>query len=500
MNACVDINHFPCGFLVTDLDGHIMQVNTWMQNRFSISQHAELPLLEGLLTPSSRIFLYTYIFPLLTNEGSVEEIHLKMRTQTGATLPVLVNASRQQYDNVDCYNWVIFPTKSRAEFEQKLIQQRKEIESLARQSNKAKKLLRSIIDGVKDVSIVATAKDGEVLLTNLATEDMFQAEANRIIGSKLEQWIQLSSEQVKLAHPTATQSTFGSIEFAQLETHLILPSGKQVDVEVSARLIDTDSGYNGVASVIIITDIAKRKHYQTLQENFLANTSHELRTPLTSMLGALKLLNSETVLPLTPKAKQLITMTETNAVRLKLLVNDILDLSKLTVGKMAVEMRVLKVKPLLEQAIAEQQYYMDEKGIKVELKGNALDALIQTDAARFAQVMSNLLSNAKKFSEPGDLVSIHVEHDAEMIIIEVRDTGPGVSESFRPSLFEQFRQENSSSNRRYQGTGLGLCICKQLVHAMSGEIGYTPNQPKGAIFWFKCPVGLPDSTDNGEAS
>ncbi|WP_166838954.1 sensor histidine kinase [Rheinheimera pleomorphica] len=139
---------------------------------------------------------------------------------------------------------------------------------------------------------------------------------------------------------------------------------------------------------------------------------------------------------------------------------------------------------LLQQAIDEQLYYLPEKQIQIVLELPVPDVLVKTDAGRFLQIMSNLLSNAKKFSPANSEIKIETEILAGFAKVSIADQGPGIADSFIPLLFSQFRQQDDSISREYGGTGLGLSICKQLTELMGGDIGYQKSEDGGATFWF----------------
>ena len=174
---------------------------------------------------------------------------------------------------------------------------------------------------------------------------------------------------------------------------------------------------------------------------------------------------------------------------------DILDFSKLSAGQLSVNLQTEFLTSLLHQASDELLHYLPAKQIRIEIRQPLSDIKIQTDAGRFLQIMSNLLSNAKKFSAANSVIKVDAEIIAGFVKVTITDQGPGISEDFIPLLFSQFRQQDDATGRQYEGTGLGLSICKQLTELMGGEIGYQQSAVGGAVFWFT--TALAPAEDSG---
>ncbi|MBO9709285.1 MAG: response regulator [Caulobacter sp.] len=217
---------------------------------------------------------------------------------------------------------------------------------------------------------------------------------------------------------------------------------------------------------------------------FLANMSHEIRTPLTAINGFSNLLGELDGLP--PQAGAYVRRVNAAGHTLLAVVNDILDFSKLEAGHVALDPRPFALEPLFDDLAAMFAEQAREKGLVLSLDvAPGTPAAVEADADRLRQVVVNLVSNAIKFTDAGE-VRVSVAHRAPgLLTVAVSDTGCGVPADKRERLFQRFSQVDGSINRRYGGTGLGLSICKGLVELMGGDIAMTPAEGGGSVFRFE---------------
>ncbi len=235
------------------------------------------------------------------------------------------------------------------------------------------------------------------------------------------------------------------------------------------------------------SDITERMHIQRMKDEFIATVNHELRTPLTALVGALALLEEECgILP--PAAVTFLEMANRNAGRLVALVNDILEIEKIEAGMVELNLTQVSLVPFLAEAVALNQGYAEQHRTRYELAMPVPDIEIKADRARLLQVVTNLLSNAAKYSPPGEEVTVGVERLGERVKISVTDRGSGVPDEFRSRIFRKFAQADTPDSAKKGGTGLGLAISKALVEAMNGEIGYTSPAGAGATFYVLLPL------------
>jgi PAS domain S-box-containing protein len=245
--------------------------------------------------------------------------------------------------------------------------------------------------------------------------------------------------------------------------------------------------------VCIIRDITERKKVEKLKNEFVSVVSHELRTPLTSIRGSLGLLLGGTVGNYTDKAKKLLDIANSNCERLLLLINDILDIEKIEAGKMDFHLSPVNIVDLIRETIDSNKLYADKYGVRVNLMKHDDDVMVNVDASRLIQVMTNLISNAVKYTSANGNVDISVIQRSDIVRVTVTDYGAGVPENFRATIFQKFSQADSSSNRNQSGTGLGLSICKTIIEKFGGSINFTSKPNKETIFYFDLPKYYADA-------
>jgi CheY-like chemotaxis protein/signal transduction histidine kinase len=223
-----------------------------------------------------------------------------------------------------------------------------------------------------------------------------------------------------------------------------------------------------------------------LKSEFLANFSHEIRTPLNGILGYCDLVLREEGSRLTPYGRRDLNVIKTNARTLLALINDILDLSKIEAGRVDVFKEEVDLAGLLDECLATVQEVL--KGRDVALSAHVEPGVrkVTSDALKLRQVLLNLLSNAAKFTEQGE-IQVVARAEGDVLVVTVEDTGVGIPPDQLGYIFEKFRQVDGSSTRRAGGTGLGLAIVRELAHVLGGTVEVTSSLGRGSCFTVRLP-------------
>ena len=230
-----------------------------------------------------------------------------------------------------------------------------------------------------------------------------------------------------------------------------------------------------------------------LKDEFLATLSHELRTPLTAILGWSQLMADGPA-----EARELSTALDaiTRSAKAQMqLIDDVLDVSRITTGKMRLDLRRAEIQPVVEAAVETIRPSAEAKAIELSFEAEAGIEPLNIDPDRIQQVAWNLLSNAIKFTPLRGRVDVTVRRENDEVVLAVEDTGPGISDEFLPHLFERFRQADSSSRRAHSGLGLGLALARDLVELHGGRIGVTSEEGRGARFTVSLPLLSDDPAD-----
>jgi PAS domain S-box-containing protein len=242
------------------------------------------------------------------------------------------------------------------------------------------------------------------------------------------------------------------------------------------------TNYVGVA-----WDISELKASQRMKEEFITTISHELRTPLTSVLVSLGMLKTNMQEQLPEPAQKLVKLAHSNSRRLVRLISDILDIEKIEAGKMTFQLEPLELMVLVQRVIEDSRALAEEAQVTVSCHAMTSDAWIQGDADRLMQALTNLLSNAIRFSPPGKPVEVAVRGHGPMLRIEVTDHGPGIPVEFHDQIFKKFAQAGRPDRGGKAGTGLGLNIANLIVQQHGGRIDFQSTPGIRTTFYIELP-------------
>ncbi len=306
------------------------------------------------------------------------------------------------------------------------------------------------------------------------------------------QALQTQQEELRVTNEELqNQSNALRLAHAQLEE-------RKEELEVMNASLLTQRNDLESATRLIAEKAAEVDRASRYKSEFLANMSHELRTPLNSSLILAKLLASNKEGNLTDEQVKFATMIYDAGNDLLVLINDVLDLSKVEAGKLEIRSRGVAPARVAEEAAKTLEPLAREKRIEFRTRVDAdAPAEIETDVQRLQQILKNLLSNAIKFTEFGE-VSLAIRAAGDRVAFDVTDTGIGISPEHHESIFEAFRQGDGAANRRYAGTGLGLSISRNLARVLGGDLSMTSEVGRGSTFTLTLPrVYAPPVEDTG---
>jgi len=351
--------------------------------------------------------------------------------------------------------------------------------------------LREILDNALDAIITIDA-NGVIQSANPAAECLFGYSASEMVGSNVSL---LMPSPMRDEHDGYIAQYVASgnarIIGSRRETIGLRKDGTTVPIEVGVSEVRTE---DKIFFTAMVHDLTERRRIEKLQREFISAVSHELRTPLTSIRGSLALLVGGAAGPLDGNIRDLVQRAASNAERLTLLINDILDIEKLESGYPEVNLQMMDLLPLIRRAMDDAEGYAQHSHVHLVLRDSVQDPVWgNVDPDRFQQVMANLLSNAIKYSPTAGSVDVSVKRLSESVWIGVTDHGPGVPAEFRSQIFKKFARADTSDSRHRGGTGLGLSIAKAIVEKMGGSIGFETEEGRGSTFHFTVRAAAPQA-------
>ncbi len=311
----------------------------------------------------------------------------------------------------------------------------------------------------------------------------FLHDADELAASAVAQGLESGSESD--VEVLVGRSRNGSAD--EREWTYVRRDGSRFAAQVSITSVRDERGRIG-GYVCIGADISERKRIEAMKNEFISTVSHELRTPLTSISGSLSLICEGVLGELPQKAVPLLDIAHKNSERLIHLINDLLDIEKITAGKMQFDLRTQDFGALVSKALEGIAGYASTYGVSL-MPGRQPEGspLILVDEQRVQQILANFLSNAIKFSPAESAVRVHVDVLGAWVRVSVEDRGIGIGTEFRPYVFDKFAQADGSDTKKTAGTGLGLAICKELAERMGGRVGFESEPGAGSVFHAEFP-------------
>jgi len=363
----------------------------------------------------------------------------------------------------------------------------------------AEEQFREVLEGVADALVVFDV-EGSLRLVNPATERLFGAASDELLDVKVQDLLQFTDPLAVDAWPRLLATDRPTRPWRG-QAVAQRRDGGTVDVEIVLSGFHRDERAFWIATIRDVSDLtslnrsleqmkAEADASNQAKSEFLANMSHEIRTPMTAILGYVQLLRDELQ---DPQHVEAMNTIQRNADFLLEIINDVLDLSKIEARKFEIQRTQLSPSTLTEEIASLMAVAAQTKGIRLITNYETqIPDSIESDPKRLREILLNLVGNAIKFTDEGEVrlsVALHDHATDPKLTFTVRDTGIGMSPGELKQVFQPFWQVNSAAGRRAGGTGLGLTISKHLAELLGGSIEVESRQGAGSIFWLTIPTG-----------
>ncbi len=358
---------------------------------------------------------------------------------------------------------------------------KEEKQKVTNEQERTESVVQNVAEGVMVVDL-----EGKIVMMNPVAEKIYGKSFNEVKGRKVDE---LAGDEIMITFA----KEFGTPSDRSISREVLIQSNLATQrlIKQSTAMIENPDG-RVVGIMSILTDIAKQREMQRMQDQFLANVTHELRSPLTAIKASLGTLATDDEIKFSDSQKNMLNIANRNIDRLARLINDILDFAKIAEGRITINTKPLDTKALLNDIVTSLLPWAQNKQISLSYAPEGPVPRVMADADRIIQVLVNLLSNAIKFTPKEGKITLTTKSSPLAVRISVTDTGPGIPKADQEKIFQKFFQLKQTQKMDTPGTGLGLYITKKIIELHQGEIGFESEEGKGTTFWFTLPL-VPES-------
>jgi PAS domain S-box-containing protein len=351
-----------------------------------------------------------------------------------------------------------------------------------------KKKSETIVENIVD-PIIVTDRQGALMLMNQAAAAVFDVHGPDWLGKPLRTVIgnQSWAEMLELNGVQRYEEEKRDQLFAFVRNNATLYFRPR-----QAQIVDDQGNVQGV--VTLLQDVTRFKDLDRMKSEFIATVSHELRTPLTSLSMGIDILSQGVVGAVNQHQKELLVAAKDDSERLRKLVKDLLDLSKLESGKYEMKKEFVDFRRLVAEAVRPLRLPFEEKQIQLEFDVPERFPALFADPHQLIWVVTNLLSNALRFTDPGGSVHLTAKEEKDKLLVTVSDTGHGIPREHQETVFEKFVQVKSPTETTPGSVGLGLAIAREVVESHGGRIWLESTVGVGSTFFFTLPIGSQSET------
>jgi PAS domain S-box-containing protein len=490
------------GIVITDSQGTIRWVNpaftrlTGYSAREALGRNPRI-LKSGLQGPE----VYRDLWATIT-AGQVWQGEIINRRRDGSLYTEEMTITPVPNDQGEIAHHIAIKQdiSARKEAEARLQDALRQLQEQYTLAEQARSEARAILDADDD-AVILVSPEGRVMTVDRTFDEMFyEGQPSALVGQELAAWYEdmerLFVEPQKLsawmtaalADPQQTMQVSAKQQWPRMR-----------ELEFTSVPVRSSSAEN-LGRLFVLRDVTHQREVERMKNEFVSLVSHELRTPLTSIKGFTDLILDGDAGEVSEEQTEYLRIIQQNADRLVALINDLLDISRIESGRIKLERRALDMGAVVQFVVATLEPQIRAKGQSLAVELPPIVPPVLADHDRMVQVVTNLLSNAYKYTPAGGSISLAAHAEEDMLRVSVTDTGVGIAAEDQPKLFTRFYRVDNSLTREVGGTGLGLAIVKSIVEMHDGRVGMSSALGQGSTFFFTVPLAVELRHEHGAAS